>query len=204
MDGFMTLVYSPSMIKISPLRDLKNGCIVLSVGLLSLLTGMAAPFSQKASLQGITFQVKSPNADSDNTVTVTAKGLSEDSRPITTKVEGTVTGMEVADINTDGAPEVYIFIAAPNRGELLAFSSNKNKSLSSIFLPELEEETTGSPVYRGGDQFAVLENALGRRFPLFPKTAGTTSATGKIRQVQYKLVPGESGWQLKPYRVTDF
>lgn len=192
------------MIKHYDLRKCAGAFLVLLLGTCPFLCLKADQFNQKAELQGIVFNVKSPNTEVENTATLTSKGLSEDQAPITTGVRGIVTGMEVADINADGSPEIYIFIAAPNRGELLAFGSNKNKSLSLISLPELNEETTKSPVYRGGDEFAVLENVLGRRFPLFSDDPDDTKPTGKIRQIQYKLVPGENGWHLKQDKILDF
>lgn len=164
----------------------------------------SAPFQRSATLHGITFEVSSPNAETANTVTVTPSGLAEDNRPFTTEVAGPVTGMEVADIDANGAPEVYVFIKAPQRGELLGFSSNRNKSLSFIFVPELKEEAERAPAYRGGDEFAVLENAIGRRFPLFTGDSSDPQPTGKMRQVQYKLVAGEAGWLLQPVDVVDF
>jgi len=185
--------------------NIRAGTFLAFIVCTSPLVGLqAGPFSQNAELQGIVFNVKSPNTEAGNTVTLTPEGLAGDNAPITTEVRGTVTGIEAADLNADGSPEIYIFIAAPNRGELLAFSTNKKKSLSYISVPDLKEESTESPVYRGGDEFAVLENVLGRRFPLFPDNPNETKPTGKLRQIQYKLVPGESGWLLKPDQVLDF
>jgi len=181
-----------------------RGLVAAVAGIFSIALLQAGPFSQNAELQGIEFKVTSPNAKTGNTVTVTPKGLSGDSKPIQTEIRGTVTSVEVGDLNADGAPEIYIYIAAPNRGELLAFGSNKNKSISFISLPDLKEESTKSSEYRGGDEFAVLENALGRRFPLFSKDPAETKPTGKTRQIQYKLVAGESSWHLKQDQVIDF
>jgi hypothetical protein len=44
---------------------------------------------------------------------------------------------------------------------------------------------------------AEYGNALVRRFPVY--RAGDTNAgpTGGIRQLQYRLVPGEAGWILE-------
>ena len=76
-----------------------------------------------------------------------------------------VSRIEVADINADGSPKLYVYGFDGSTQTLLAWSANKKKSLSQISLPELGENAKG---HRGGDEFAVLEGILGRRFPIYP------------------------------------
>jgi hypothetical protein len=157
-------------------------------------------FEKSISLQSITFNISSPNTATANTLTVTPAGLSGDNSPQRTDISAMVTGAEVADLNADGFPEIYIYTQDDrNRAGLIAWSSNKNKSLSQISLPELGEHAKG---YRGGDEFAVMEGILARRFPIYPEHNTKTEPTGKIRQLQYKLHPGEAGWLLKVDQVT--
>jgi hypothetical protein len=160
------------------------------------------PFDQKENLQGITFQVFSPNPRSGNRITVTPSGLEEDNRPIEMDVTGIITRMEVADINVDGSPELYVYGFDGTSQTVLAWSANKKKSLSQITLPDLDPAQ--SKGYRGGDEFAVVEGVLGRRFPIYPEDTAETKPTGKIRQIQYRLHPGEAGWQMKPDQVVEF
>ncbi len=162
----------------------------------------SVPFEQSATLLGITFKVTCLNATSPNLVTIIPAGLEEDNRPIIEQTSGTVSGMEVADINADSSPEIYIYTTdAGKRAGLLAYSANRKKSLSQIFLPELGEHAKG---YRGGDEFAVVEGILGRRFPIYPDDKPESGPTGKTRQIQYKLHAGEAGWILKPDQVVEF
>jgi hypothetical protein len=159
-------------------------------------------FEKSLTLQGITFNINSPNTATANTLSVTPSGLSGDNSPQKTDISAVVTGAEVADLNADGFPEIYIYTQDDsNRAGLIAWSSNKNKSLSQISLPELGEHAKG---YRGGDEFAVMEGILARRFPIYPENSTQTEPTGKIRQLQYKLHPGEAGWLLKVDQVTVF
>jgi hypothetical protein len=159
------------------------------------------PFDEKASFQGITFQVSSPNLRSGNRLIVTPSGLAEDNRPIEMDVEGIITRIEVADINADGSPELYVYGFDGTSQTLLAWSANRKKSLSQITLPELD--AAQSKGYRGGDEFAVVEGILGRRFPIY-QDLPPLKPTGKIRQIQYKLFPGEAGWLLKADKVVEF
>lgn len=159
------------------------------------------PFDGKETLQGITFQVFSPNTRSGNRLTVTPAGLESDNTPVEMDFSGIVTRIEVADINADGSPELYVYGFDGSSQTLVAWSANKKKSMSQITLPELGENAKG---YRGGDEFAVVEGILGRRFPIYPDDKPESKPTGKIRQIQYKLHQGEAGWLLKPDKVVEF
>jgi hypothetical protein len=162
------------------------------------------PFDQTAILQGITFKVTSPNLNTANTLTITPAGLEEDNRPVTLEIIGTVTRIETGDINVDGSPEIYIYAKDGEGTNLIAHSANRKKSISQIFLPDLTEDVTNAAGYRGRDEFAVVENSLARRFPIFPEDESETKPTGKMRQLQYKLHPGEAGWILKVENITEF
>lgn len=180
-------------------------CVLLAV----TLSGVAAcagspasarPFDESQTLQGITFRVTSPNTATANTLTLQPSGLAEDNRPITVDVPGLVLRMETADLNADGSPEVYIISSDGKSESLTAFSANRRKSISFIFLPELTAKQARG--WRGGEEFAVVENRLARRFPITPEDA--KPAAGKMRQISYELHAGEASWILKADRTDEF
>ena len=160
------------------------------------------PFDKKEELQGITFQVFSPNTRSGNRLTVTPAGLEADITPLEMDVTGIITRSEVADINADGSPEIYVYGFDGKSQTVLAWSANRKKSLSQITLPDLD--AAQSKGYRGGDEFAVVEGILARRFPVYPDDEPDAKPSGKVRQIQYKLHPGEAGWLLKVDKVVEF
>ena len=165
------------------------------------------PFDRTLELQGIRFRVTSLNSGSINALTITPTGLEIDNSPLIRTIEGTVTGAEAADLNADGSPEIYVYVASAGSGSygtLAAFSTNRRKSLSDIYLPSLADDRKLSTGYRGHDEFAVLEGRLGRRFPLYRDGDVNAQATGGMRQIQYKLVPGEAGWHLTVDKVLEF
>ena len=167
----------------------------------------AGPFEQRLELNGITFLVTSPNKPSDNTVRIAPSGLAIDNSPIDWPVQGVVTGAEVADMNIDRSPEVFVYVRGPApeaRGSIVALSANNRKSLSFITLPELTEHRGAAKGYRGHDDFAVVEGTFVRRFPLFGKGGNPEAPTGKTRQLQYKLRKGEASWVLKLDRMFDY
>ncbi len=178
-------------------------CVVLAVTLsgVSACAGTpesARPFDRSQTLQGITFRVTSPNTATANTLTLQPSGLAEDNRPITVDVPGLVLRMETADLNADGSPEVYIISSDGKNESLTAFSVNRGKSVSFIFLPELTAEQARG--HRGGEEIAVVENRLARRFPITAQGSGN----GKMRQISYKLHAGEASWLLQADRMDEF
>jgi hypothetical protein len=161
-------------------------------------------FAQVLELQGVAFNVVSPNAATSNTVTGSTSGLEIDNSAWSQEVDGIVTGAEVADLNVDGSPEVYVYVrlTGPDaKGSVVAYVANNRKSLSMAFMAPLADTPGATDGYRGQDEFAVLEGALGRRFPIHDESG---APTGRIRQLQYTLDAGETGWLLKVDRILEF
>jgi hypothetical protein len=165
----------------------------------------AGGFSQRLEENGITYTITSPNRADGNIVTITPKGLLGSNVPITKPVEGLVTKAEIADLNGDGAPELFLYTTSPGSGsygKAYAWATNGKKSLTEIFItPPREKDLSG---YMGHDEFAVIENSFARRFPVYKAGDSNSSPTGGWRQFQYKLVPGEAGWVLRIKRVDSF
>lgn len=109
--------------------------------------------------------------------------------------------------HADGSPEIYVYVRSSGvdaRGSLVAYSANNRKSLSDIYLPPVTDNPQASKGYRGHDEYAVVEGIIAQRFPIYPEDASIEAPTGKMRQLQYKLVPGEATWQLKLDRTVEF
>ena len=166
-----------------------------------------AAFDRKLKLLGITFHVSIPNTASGNKVRIAPAGLQADNKPISRPVDGIVIGAEVADLNADQSPEIYIYVREPvpqARGSLVAYSANRKKSLSEIYLPPLADNKAATAGYNGHDEMAVVEGIIARRFPISGKGSDSSSPSGKTRQLQYKLVAGEAGWVLKLDKMVEF
>lgn len=161
-------------------------------------------FSQTASLQGLTFTITSPNTGSINPMTLDVKGLKNSPFHHTQEVDGTITGAEVADLNIDGFPEIYIYVTSAGSGSygsLVAFASNRNRSLTEIHLTPIEEIPEAQAGYMGHDEFRVVESTLVRRFAVYVPGDSNAKATGGYKQINYTLKAAEAAWQLKPERV---
>jgi hypothetical protein len=163
--------------------------------------GAAAPadagFREVLEMHGITYEVTSPNLPRGNTLRIVPRGLADNSE-IVQPIDGLVTGAEIADLSIDQAPEVYVYVRLPGddqRLSLVAYASNRNKSLSAIFLPALADVPGAADGYAGRDAMAVVESVFARRFPI---------PGDKTRQLQYRLAQGEASWVLKFDRMDEF
>ena len=164
-------------------------------------------FAQQV-LQGVTFQVESPNSSSINKVKVRAQVGKKTIGEHEVEADGAITGVEVDDLNADGFPEIYVYVISAGSGSygsLIAFASNRNRSITPITLPPIEdEEAAVTKGYMGHDKFRVVEGALVRRFPVYREGDTNSKPTGGTRQVQYKLKAGEAGWILRKDRVVEY
>jgi len=157
------------------------------------------PFDQILSFNTVSFHVYSKNDSSLNNVTITPKGLKKGNTPITVEADGTVTGAEIGDINHDGAPELYIYTTSAGSGSyggLIAYSTNKNLSVSPIYLPPLDEDKVHGKGYMGHDSFKLDTSFLIRSFPIYKEGDSNAAPSGGTRTLKYQLIPGESSWTL--------
>lgn len=171
------------------------------------LSDDAKQFDMTMELLGVNFQVSCPNDSSLNTLVIKPSGLKGDNSVIKKEIDGTVTNAEVADLNADGSPEIYVYInsaGSGSYGDVIAYSANNNKSLSQIYLPPLSDDKKHSKGYMGHDEFNVVEYTLVRRFPLYQNGDSNSKPTGGKRDVEYKLVAGEASWQLRVVNSSDF
>lgn len=163
------------------------------------VTAQATPFQQTAALQGVTFQVKATGDGSIQNLMVKATEKGKVLPVIKQEIDGRVNGMEVADLNSDGRPDLLIYVTSAGSGScgsVKAWTVSKKQTLLPITMPEL----TGpwAQGYMGHDSFAVVETTLMRKFPVYRPGDSNARPTGGIRTVSYKLAPGEASWQFMP------
>ena len=164
-------------------------------------------FKEKFSYGTLHFIVEATNKGSINQLSITPSGLTNSNEIITKEIEGSVTGARVLDIDNNGFPEVFVWFnsaGSGSYGDLVAYAVNKGKSMTEVYFPQLLEDPQNRKGYMGHDEFEIIEGSLVRRFPLYKEGDSNFKATGKMRQLQYKLVPGEGGWRLKLYKSVEF
>lgn len=149
------------------------GCGCSAVASTSVL---AAPFQQRLTLQGVSFQLNATGDGSSQQLVVKASEHGKAYPVVREQADGTVSGAEVEDLNSDGRPYLFVYVSSAGSGSygtVMAWSASKGHTLVRMF-----------PLYRPGDSNA--------------------SPSGGTRQINDKLVAGEASWQLKPMSSTDF
>ena len=111
-----------------------------------------------------------------------------------------ITDIFLSDLDGNGFDEIYIIITSAGSGSygtVLGFASNKDKSLSMINFPEVQEGDIHFKGYMGHDTFKIEERKLVRIFPIYNQGDTNQNPTGGKRKLIYGLYPGEAMWQLK-------
>ena len=106
----------------------------------------------------------------------------------------------IADLDGNGFDEIYIITTSAGSGSygtVLGFASNKDKSLSMINFPEVQEGDNNFKGYMGHDSFRIEDGKLDRIFPIYYQGDTNQNPTGEKRKLVYGLYPGEAMWQLK-------
>lgn len=119
-------------------------------------------------------------------------GLSVSNETLYHDITGyTIVNAEIGDLNVDSYPEVFIYLTSDGSGsygKLIGYSVNN-------------EVNKG---YMGHDEMAIVENTFCQRFPVYKEGDSNANPTGGTRQIQYKLVDGESSRILKIDKVVEF
>lgn len=163
-------------------------------------------FSKTLSWGKMGYDLRSTMINGQHELTIRTYGL-KNSEPVLTAVDGTIQNAEVGDLDKDGYAELLIYVSSSGSkkvSKLIGYSPNKGKSLSSISCSFQDERDKAENGFFGGDEFAIVENNLVRRYKLYKMHEGVLKETGKMRQFQYKLLPGESAKVLKLVKVIEF
>lgn len=168
---------------------------------------MTAPSQCQLNYGAIGFEVQASAGSSINQLSIKPKDLASGNEELVDELDGSAYGAELADLDGNGWPEIYVYVASAGSGSygsLVAYAVNAGKSVTPIHLPSMEDSPETAAGYMGHDQFAVVENRLVRRFPVYLENDTNAAASGGTRQLQYRLEPGEAGWILRLDRVVDY
>ena len=155
----------------------------------------------------LSFDLHATQGSSLNTLRLRPEGLTVVNLEQEADLDGTAYRAEAGDLDSNGWPEVYVYVSSAGSGSygsLAAWAVNKGKSMTPIYLPPLEQSPEVLEGYMGHDEFAVVENRLVRRFPVYLDGDTNAAPSGGTRQLQYRLEPGDAGWLLVLDRVVNF
>ncbi|WP_374951157.1 PliI family lysozyme inhibitor of I-type lysozyme [Mucilaginibacter sp.] len=105
----------------------------------------------------------------------------------TGNLDGTITDVYNADMDTDGNPEILIQSKGKdtvNYAKVYAFEFNDNDA-NKLDFPKLTNSQRKG--YRGEDNFYIREGKLVREFPIYESNDSAAKPTGARRQLEYSL-----------------
>lgn len=165
-------------------------------------------FFKVLNLQEVGFNISSKEENGKKTLTIWTFGLEEREYNETFNIEGEIViDAEVEDLNSDGSPELFVYtqsVGSGSYGNVYAFSVNNKKSMSQVYFRPTAENEKINQGYMGHDEFSLIENTLGQRFPIYKEGDTNAEPTGGTRQVSYKLVEGEAMRKLEVDKITEY
>jgi hypothetical protein len=163
---------------------------------------VATPYRKELEYGKIKFTITAPQSATANTFTIAPTGFTLSNDTMRMDCEGTVVQSEVWDLDSDNGPELLVVTRSGEnkKGMAYVFSSNNNKSMSAVNLPDFSGDPKKTAGYSGQDEFAFVEGSFVHRFPLFENG----KPINKTRQFQYKLKPGEAMKQLRWYKTIEY
>lgn len=182
-------------------KTIVSAILAVFIGLASTVAygqagGVAAPAKKFKTKSGKTFIVleSHPQGQSLSDIIVKLDPIAKaeikftDADPVNTVLMG--------DLDADGFDELYITTVGAGSGSygnILGVASNKDKSISMIYMPTVEEKDMKAGAsfegYEGHDSFMLSGNSIVRTFPV-------KQGNAKTRTVTYNLKAGEAGYVL--------
>lgn len=187
--------------------DLKSFLLLLYFSLLAAILLPVASAGDDAisreyetrSGKSLLIEERHPVGQSLSDISITSTGFAHNLSEVFTDRDP-IKSVYVADLDSNGFDEFYIVTVSSGSGSygnVMGFASNKDKSLSMIYLPEIQEGDELFTGYMGHDGFRITDNKLVRSFPVYQPSDTNNNPTGGTRQLTYELFPGEAGWQLR-------
>jgi hypothetical protein len=160
------------------------------------------PFTKEVTYDKYKFTVTTAGEGDQHHFKIIPSGLTEANDTLHQDVKGTITNVIINDIDGDNSPEIGVIDVSgtDNQRHLHVFTTFNGKSIGYVNMPELPNDDKALAGYKGGDEYEFVENTLVRRFPIYEGE----NKTGKMRQLQYKLQPGEAMKQLVLDKTDEF
>jgi len=152
------------------------------------------------------FRIMCLNKSSDeNSLNIKPIGFKNEAREVHLVLKAKVVSSEIDDLNNDGFPDLVIYIM-DNTGKITVFSvtSKNNERLELIYFPDITNDLQLSKGYRGNDEYKLVEGILFRKFPIYELDTNIKTPTNKIRQIMYRVIPGDDGYfKFKSFKNFD-
>jgi hypothetical protein len=129
-----------------------------------------------------------------NVLNIRPIGFKTEVREANLELKGRVVSTEIDDLNNDGYPDIIILVVdATDKLSLFSIASRENERMDPIYFPDIMNDMQLSKGYRGMDEYKLLEGVLFRKFPIFDSDTTVKTPTNKVRQILYRVMPGDQG-----------
>jgi hypothetical protein len=180
---------------------MKHRLILLFAGLLyvaaSYAQGSFNKIDSTLKIGRVGYRVECKNKNLDvNQVSVRPVGFDGSAREVTFPLRGRVQKAEIDDLNSDGYPDVVLYIYTDSAGifgTVYAFLSVGNKSITGCVLADPMMNGKINSGYKGHDQFILMEGNLLQKFPIYKPGDDKDKPTGGTRVVLYQLGKTDNG-----------
>lgn len=149
--------------------------------------------------KSLLIEERHPVGQSLSDIAVTSTGFEHNLSEVFTDRDP-IKSVHVADLDGNGFDEFYIVTVSSGSGsygDVIGLASNRDKSLSLIYLPEAREGDEFFSGYMGHDSFSIVGNRLVRSFPVYLPADTNNDPSGGTRRLSYGLLAGEAGWLLR-------
>lgn len=113
------------------------------------------------------------------------------------KVDGAIVGAEVADLDSNRFPELYVYSTSVGSGSF-------GRVYGWQFLPERKADITPKnwllpaiPGYMGHDSLWLEHDILCRKYPVYQPGDANAEPSGGFNTIRYKLKPAGTGFVLE-------
>jgi hypothetical protein len=137
-------------------------------------------------------------------ISIITDGFTEVNDTLRLEESDPISKVSITDLNKDGFDEIFIITESAGSGSygtIYGFSSNKDKSVSEIIIPEISQSdlAEGSVFfgYQGHDSIYISKKKLYRKFPIYKEGDENCCPSGGYQTIQYVLKPGENYWRLE-------
>ena len=178
--------------------------MILFTGELTL--AQVKKFDSTVNVGRVGYRVSTNNKNPErNEVLVKMNGFDKEARPVEFYARGRVAGARIDDLNTDGFPDLLIYVFSGSSGEfgtIYVFISQENKTLVPVLLPDPMLDGKLNQGYKGYDEFSMLDGTILRKFPIYKTGDEKGKPTGGSRVVQYQAARDEQqGYKFEILRT---
>jgi hypothetical protein len=153
----------------------------------------------------VSFTISSPNVPERNTMVIFSEGLELRNDTFQLEVQGIVNDAQLADVNGDTFPEVYVFTQQKDNdqlGEVYVFTSYRNRSFGQAFFKEVPRANSLSTATNTTDRFKLEGGKLVREIGTATE-GNAVQAESATTTITYELRPGEASFQLIPLQQSN-